>query len=1386
MLNQTHWLVPALTAALAATLLLSLVYYYLYTRYRRKYLGVWACAWSIYCFRFVAELLGILNSLSSNTAAVAIQSVTLFSGFLLLCGTYSYLSKPMPRAWIAVYAVGIFWKPLTSILGFDFVGLTAPIFIVITAAYAWTGTVILKSAGTRATGKHLAGWAFIVWSGLHPACLLFAGTYRCREWGFLAEAVLGTCVAIGFLLMYFEDSRAELARSAESLRQLVQNMPVMLVARDEKNIYSAWNRECERVSGYSAAEIIGNPRAFETLYPDPEQRARLLAEIESSRFNYRGMEWDLACKNGETRTISWFNISGAFPIPGWYTWAVGVDITERRHAEQEMRTRALQQEAVAGLGQHALVGADLNELFNEAVRSTGRILQVEYCEVLELIPGEDKLVMRATLPGIEDLIGQAVIDAGKGSQAGYTLERREPVVMPDIQTETRFAPNYLMREHGIVSGMSVVIEGRKHSFGVLNASAKHSRRFTEGDINFLKSSANVLAAAIERKQAEAALHHSEQEAKRLAAEETVMAEIGRIISSKLNIGEVYERFAATVKQVLPFDRISINIADPTAGRLVIRYATGGPVPGRDPGDEMPLAGMATAEVIRSRASLLVQPESLEALVRQHPGHQPAYLAGYCSSLFAPLVSEGRAFGALVLMSRSPGRYGPHEIALAESVAGQISGAIAHAHLLNEHIRAEASLRASELAAQRLAREKAVMAEIGRILGSTLTIEDVYGRFSEEVRKIISFDRITINRILPEKASVQILYTAGPMVPEHRPDTEYPLAGTITEKIVLSKKGIAYAPDTEDELARSFPTILPMWKAGFRSFLLVPLISRDNVIGTLVLSSYRAGNYAPDDVTLANSIASQISGAIANARLFAERERMADALRESEASLRSIFRVAPIGIGVVHNRVLSQVNDRICEMLGYAAEELEGRSARVLYPTDEDFEFVGREKYLQIRARGTGTVETRWQRKDGEAIDVLLSSTPLDPSDWSMGVTFTALDITASKHGEQERLRLEDRLRQAQKMEAIGTLAGGIAHDFNNILAAIIGFAELAKIEAQGNGEVTANLAEVLKASFRARDLVRQILTFSRQTETEFGPIQIQLIVKEALKLLRASLPSTIQVRQDLASEGLVLGDPTQIHQVVMNLCTNAFHAMHERGGVLEVGLSETQIGASPPPDLRVLPQGPCLKMRVRDSGPGIDPSIIHRIFDPYFSTKEKGKGTGLGLAVVHGIVKSHRGAIQVSSRLGEGATFDVYFPMVQAAAAMAEANSEAAVVGGRERILFVDDEPTIEFLGRQMLGSLGYEVATCGTAIAALELFRSDPSAFDLVITDMTMPLMTGDRMALEMMGLRPDLPVIICTGFNELLTKEHAQELGIREILMKPFLKNEAATLIRQVLDQR
>lgn len=385
MLDQNHWLIPALAAALAGTLLLALVYYYLYARYRQRYLGVWSFAWSVYAFRFVAELIGALTGFSSG-AAVASQAVTLFSSILLLYGTYGFLSKPLPRVWVTAGAVGMLWMLLAALLEARFLIQATPTALVTAAGYLWTGWVILHSRMIQGTGKHLAGWAFSAWVIVELLYPVFGKVDPWAEWRFLTTAVLETSVAVGFLLMYFEGSRAELARSSESLRQLIQNMPVMLIARDEKNVFNAWNRECERISGYSAAEIIGNPRAFEILYPDPEERVRMLAEIESSRFNYRGLEWSLTCKNGETRTISWFNISGAFPIPGWYSWAVGVDITERRHAEQELRIRALEQEAVADLGQHALAGADLNELFNEAVRSTGRILQVEHCEVLELIP----------------------------------------------------------------------------------------------------------------------------------------------------------------------------------------------------------------------------------------------------------------------------------------------------------------------------------------------------------------------------------------------------------------------------------------------------------------------------------------------------------------------------------------------------------------------------------------------------------------------------------------------------------------------------------------------------------------------------------------------------------------------------------------------------------------------------------------------------------------------------------------------------------------------------------------------------------------------------------------------------------------------------------------
>jgi PAS domain S-box-containing protein len=687
-------------------------------------------------------------------------------------------------------------------------------------------------------------------------------------------------------------------------------------------------------------------------------------------------------------------------------------------------------------------------------------------------------------------------------------------------------------------------------------------------------------------------------------------------------------------------------------------------------------------------------------------------------------------------------------------------------------------------ASHLVQEKASMAEIGRIIGSTLAIEDVYERFADEVRRIIPFDNIAINLIDHDTKTVSVPYVAGIDVPGRRRGEVFPLRGTIAEEAARTRKGFLVHADDIEALAKTHPGALPVRLAGLRSIMVLPLISRGVVIGTLVLMSVATHRYQDRDLSLAENVAAHISGAIANARLFDERRRTEQALRESEASLRSIFRAAPVGIGMVTDRVLRQVNDYICEMTGYSRNELVDQNARILYPTREEYERVGREKYVLIREQGTGSIETCWQRKDGKVIDVLLSSTPLDPADWSIGVTFTALDITERKRAERERASLEEKLRNSQKMEAIGTLAGGIAHDFNNILSAIIGYAELADIDTRRESPVASSLAQILKAAFRARDLVRQILMFSRQSEVQFGPLQVNLIIKETLKLLRASLPATIQVRQDLGDCGKILGDPTQVHQVVMNLCTNAYHAMSAEGGLLDISLSSVDIDAGHLVQGETLQPGQYLKLSVRDTGHGIDPEILHRIFEPYYTTREKGAGTGLGLAVVHGIVKNHRGAIQASSQVGVGSTFDVYFPKVEDYSVESKAEPEEPVRGGNECILFVDDEPALEELGGRLLSGLGYEVVTRSSAWEALQLFKAKTMTFDLVITDMTMPQLTGEKLALEILRIRPEMPIILCTGFSEQINNERARSLGIRALVMKPFLKNEMARTIRRVLD--
>ena len=398
-----------------------------------------------------------------------------------------------------------------------------------------------------------------------------------------------------------------------------------------------------------------------------------------------------------------------------------------------------------------------------------------------------------------------------------------------------------------------------------------------------------------------------------------------------------------------------------------------------------------------------------------------------------------------------------------------------------------------------------------------------------------------------------------------------------------------------------------------------------------------------------------------------------------------------------------------------------------------------------------------------------------------------MDVTERKQAEEERTRVEAQLRQAQKMEALGTLAGGVAHDFNNILGIILGYTEMVRWDMDEGSLAWKNLEEVLKATGRAKDLVRQILAFSRRSEQEKRPVQVGLIVKEAMKMLRASLPSTVEIKMDVASNVAVLADPTQIHQVMMNLCTNAAHAMSDNGGVLEVSLTDARLGPESIPSHSGLEPGAYVSLTVKDTGNGIAPAILERIFDPFFTTKEQGVGTGLGLSVVHGIVKSLGGAIEVESLPEVGSTFRVLLPAMESAPAH-EAVETAPLPRGRERILIVDDEPELAMAMKQLLERLGYEVDYRTNGIEAMEAFRArlTERPFDLVITDMTMPRLMGVDLARELLDLQPDLPIFLCTGFSEKMSAEKARNLGIQGFLMKPVVTGELAGLIRKALDAR
>ena len=518
----------------------------------------------------------------------------------------------------------------------------------------------------------------------------------------------------------------------------------------------------------------------------------------------------------------------------------------------------------------------------------------------------------------------------------------------------------------------------------------------------------------------------------------------------------------------------------------------------------------------------------------------------------------------------------------------------------------------------------------------------------------------------------------------------------------------------------------------------------------------------------------------------ERKQAEVARWESEVKFRSVVEKSPLGIAIVDDNFMCiYVNKEMSIFSGYPEQEMVGANFSLLL--SEESKAMGIERY-QRRQRGEDTpsrYEFSFVRKTGEArMGEVWGATYIDSSG-RVNSLIQVIDITERKQAEEDKAKLEAQLQQSQKMEAIGTLAGGIAHDFNNILAAIIGYTEMA-VEEDQNEIQKQYLQETLSGAERARNLVKQILTFSRQDDHEKKHLDIKVLLQEAVKFLRSSIPTTIEINQHLAEESCnILADPTQMHQIIMNLCTNASHAMKEAGGTLKIELTNVELAKDEIPSHPDLQTGHYIKLTISDTGHGIDPALIQRIFDPFFTTKSVDEGTGLGLSVVYGIVKSHGGIINVYSEPDKGAAFHVYLPRITYGEDM-KVDRRKPVTGGTERILFVDDEPALVDLGRRMLSSLGYEVESVLSSVEALDLFHTKPESFDLVITDMTLPKMTGIDLSRELLKIRPNIPIILCSGIKDPDTEAQVKSIGIKSYIMKPLTKRELAGVMREVLDGR
>jgi two-component system cell cycle sensor histidine kinase/response regulator CckA len=1077
---------------------------------------------------------------------------------------------------------------------------------------------------------------------------------------------------------------------------------------------------------------------------------------------------------------------------------------------------------------------------------------------------------------------------------GYT---REELIGTDFrnlleeESRTLLADREDKRARGIKLPPYFELNIRHKDGGVRNAEISASAiKDSKGDVNIIV----FLKDITDRKQGEKALRESEETARRLYQENATVAEIGRIISSTLNIEEVYERFAEEVRKVISFDRVSVNTMDSDLTSIAIAYAFGVKIGDREERMHITMESSVYEDIVKRRSSILIQTEDESELARRYPNFVRHFRAGLRSMIATPLISQDQLIGILHIQSLKPHAYTESDVRLVERVGNQIAGTIANAQLFNERKQAEEALRIekqkfqtvsenapfgmavidqngaykyvnpkfkelfgydlndipdgktwyrkafpdpayrhhaisvwindnrlgshkigektirtftvtckdgtekiieflpvkletgeyltsfvditlrkkaedglqrSEEAATRLAQENAMVAEIGRIISSTLNIENVYERFAEEVCKFIQFERITINNINLKENTFVVLYNFGPHMTNREVGKPVPLADTATEWVMQNRSSLFILEANREEMLGRIPGLLPILKAGYRSMMLIPLISKDQVIGTLALQSFKQNAYTEVDLKLAERVSAQIAGAIANAQLYFERMQVEEALRRSEERYRTILEDIQEGyfeVDLAGN--FTFVNDAQCRNLGYSKEELIGMSNRRYTGEKNAKKMYGLFNEVYKTGEPAKGYDLEFFKKDGtKTFSEISVSLVRDSEGKQIGFRGIARDVT-------ERKRMEEQLFQAEKLRAVGEMASGVAHDFNNALAAILGNTQLL-LYTTHDEELKETLKIIEKVAKDSSQTIRRLQDFTRKrVDQELFKVNVNSIIRDSMEMTKPKWkdePQSRGIRIEMVSNldeiPPVSGNASELREVITNMIFNAIEAMPE-GGKIEI---------------RTFKKRRDVFIQISDSGIGIAEEAERKIFEPFFTTKPF-TNTGLGLSMSYGIIKRFGGEIEVESKVGQGTTFTIILPI--GGEEKEEAVSPQPIKKGKKaHILVIDDDEFVRNVLSRTLAQANHQVTLADNGEKGVQVFKE--GKFDIVLTDLGMPGMSGWEVCRIIKEISPHTPVGMITGWGVEKIRNEVEEYGLDFFISKPFDFNHILNVLSEAM---